>query len=153
MTDSRQLTSALKHNTSTRRYFLGCFPSDKIRESSIYPYCMIINTDDSSLPGTHWVAVNVLSRARIEYFDSLGEWPPVANIYRFLSRFEKISYISEGLQSPYSGCCGKYAVYFLLRRLRDSINFEDIVGHLRKCKTTPDRLVSAFVNRNFKEVF
>jgi hypothetical protein len=154
MTDSRQLNSALRHNASTRRYFLGCYPSDRIPKSNVFPYCVIVNTDDSKSPGQHWVAMNVLSPARVEYFDSLGVWPPsVASIHTFLNGFEHCSHITTPLQSAYSGCCGKYAVYFLLRRFRDAQSFDSIVEHLRQCKTLPDRLVSAYVNRTFRDVF
>jgi len=153
MTDSRQLNSALKHNPSTSRYFLGCFPSDRIRQSNVYPYCMIVNTDDSKSPGQHWVAMNVISPTSLEYFDSLGVWPAAGNIHQFLSNFENVSHITKPFQSIYSGCCGKYAVYFLLRRFRDSQSFEKIIEHLRECKSHPDRLVSAFVNRTFSHSF
>ena len=40
----------------------------------------IVNTDDSSLPGQHWIAVYSSGRGRCDYFDSYGFSPMHADI-------------------------------------------------------------------------
>ena len=157
MTDSLQLTAALRHHPDTRNYFMGCCPSDGIKTSSLFPYCWIVNTDESHQPGQHWVVVNVVAKERVEYFDSLAHWPAVENIQEFLDGFNTVVHLRAGstLQSPRSTCCGKYALYFLLQRYHqpNPRSFVQIVHHLNTFATEPDKIVQSYVNRRFKRIF
>ena len=52
--------------------FWGCFPIDKLQIFPIQiPKSLIINIDDSSKPGDHWVAL-VLFKTKGFYFDSIS---------------------------------------------------------------------------------
>ena len=52
--------------------FLGCFPHDMLPPfPKQFPRSLIINTDDSSKPGDHWVGL-VLNKDKCFYFDSYG---------------------------------------------------------------------------------
>ena len=50
--------------------FRGCFMRDEINSLKYKSDdCLVMNTDDSSLSGTHWIAVNVTD-GKTFYFDS-----------------------------------------------------------------------------------
>ena len=53
--------------------FIGCFAEDEVRLLSVQttPAYLIVNVDDSSLPGSHWIAIGIFD-SRIEIFDTLG---------------------------------------------------------------------------------
>jgi len=60
----------------TRSSFLGTFSADLIPAGPmpggrVPPYGMVVNTDSSNEPGTHWVAMFVQTPATVDYFDSL----------------------------------------------------------------------------------
>jgi hypothetical protein len=56
-----------------RGIFQGVYSIDTLPET---PRLLVCNTDPSHKPGQHWVALNVDSRRRGEYFDSFGRRPP-----------------------------------------------------------------------------
>ena len=62
--------------------FKGCFMRDEIRNSCGNDECFILNTDESSSSGTHWVAVNI-DGGTTYYFDSFG-LEPTEEIKEFL---------------------------------------------------------------------
>jgi hypothetical protein len=52
-----QIKHALEQDPVTRKTFCGVFPSDKLPQTiEKYPCGFVANTDQSSKPGTHWVA-------------------------------------------------------------------------------------------------
>uniref|UniRef100_A0A914H3L9 Ubiquitin-like protease family profile domain-containing protein n=1 Tax=Globodera rostochiensis TaxID=31243 RepID=A0A914H3L9_GLORO len=105
---------------------------------------MVVNTDTSQEVGTHWVALYVQTPSIVDYFDSFADWPPEsAEICTFLHRFKHVNRSGACLQSDRSSACGKHVIYFLYRRCR-GWSLQQIVQHLRDCKTTPDRLVTGF---------
>src|SRR5258706_7127473 len=69
--DTNCINRILIHNMK-RIKFLGCFPSDKIPLPITYPSCMVLNTDDSSEAGTHWIAMCLVNPDTVEYFCPLG---------------------------------------------------------------------------------
>ncbi|GFT96544.1 uncharacterized protein TNCV_5022101 [Trichonephila clavipes] len=42
--------------------------------------CAIVNSDDSSQPGTHWLALFVNDKRKLEFYDSFGQPPVLYNI-------------------------------------------------------------------------
>lgn len=153
--NSLELTKLMQRNEHTKKYFMGCFPSDKIPLIKVkYPHCMIVNTDDSESSGTHWIGIFIPRKNVIEYYDSFGEWPPSSiNISEYLKSFSTVSYNTISLQSPLSGSCGKHVLYFLFKRC-NNIAFQRIIRNLQEhiCandQNNPDRIVSAFVRYHF----
>lgn len=70
--------------------------------------CCIINMDDSSGSGTHWVALLNKSNKFI-YFDSFGLQPPE----ELVQKHKKIIFNTSQLQDLNSSKCGFYCIYFL----------------------------------------
>jgi len=77
----------------------------------------VINTDDSHLPGTHWVAVYFPQEGCVEYFDSYGLPPLDDDIIDFMRRNAQTTRFNNvKLQGIDSMVCGQYCVYYLHHR-------------------------------------
>lgn len=100
--------------------FLGVFPIDLIPSFNNikFPACLVANTDPSTKPGTHWVAIYLESPNKIEFFDSYGLHP---SVYGF--SFSVVKYNQSQLQSFTSNVCGQYCIYYLFKRSRCSCIF------------------------------
>ena len=93
--------------------FLGCFPKDKLPPfPSQFPKSLIVNTDEASKPGEHWVAL-VLTHKKCFYFDSFGLPIVDFRILRFLKGYEKVSYSNTCIQDVKSNKCGQFCIAFL----------------------------------------
>jgi len=101
--------------------FLGVVPKDLVPDFhsvTRVPACIVVNTDPSTKPGEHWVAVYRESPNSIEFFDSYG-LPPEA--YNF--SFSATHFNTKCIQSLNSSVCGHYVIYYLyLRMLGHSLN-------------------------------
>jgi len=80
----------------------------------------VVNLDDDSGPGTHWVAYIVDKNLPIAfYFDSFG-MPPPKEIVRYLHKLspKPLAYNSSQIQNISSILCGYYCVYVLKKFYR-----------------------------------
>ncbi|KAL3099298.1 hypothetical protein niasHT_022442 [Heterodera trifolii] len=80
-----EIDNSLANNSVTRYAYVGCFAADKIPTNhiAVYPHCMVLNVDPSTSRGSHWVSLYCLSPMHIEYYDSLGIWPPLTELVQF----------------------------------------------------------------------
>ena len=103
------------------KYFKGVYASDQLQKVSFaLPYGIIVNTDPSSKPGTHWIAIFAKRKDHIEYFDSFGRPPYVASIVDFLQKHSCcFGYCSIPIQDVFSVACGHFAIGFLKARFRN----------------------------------
>lgn len=100
--------------------FRGVLASDRL-PSFIrkFPAFYVINLDPAHLPGSHWVAVYMMSPKRCEYFDSYGLPPLVENIERFIFRNSgKCHFNRQRIQGDFSFVCGHYCIAFIKNRAR-----------------------------------
>ncbi|KAL3072147.1 hypothetical protein niasHT_036144 [Heterodera trifolii] len=114
----------LAKNNVTRHYYIGCFAADQIPAGAIvkFPHCMVVNLDPSTSHGSHWVCIYCASPLHLEYYDSLGMWPPPS------------VHISAN-----SSACGRHVIFFLYCRCV-GMTFEKIVNFLHFGKQQPDTL-------------
>ncbi|KAL3104474.1 hypothetical protein niasHT_027184 [Heterodera trifolii] len=101
--------------------------SDQIPAGAIvkFPHCMVVNLDPSTSHGSHWVGIYCASPLHLEYYDSLGLWPPPSvHIVNHLSRYKQIQYNSLPLQSAnsmdwsaFSSECVQFGGYNIYRGL------------------------------------
>ncbi|KAL3125605.1 hypothetical protein niasHT_005492 [Heterodera trifolii] len=106
--------------------------SDQIPAGAIvkFPHCMVLNLDPSTSHGSHWVCIYCASPLHLEYYDSLGMWPPPSvHIVNHLSRYKQIQYSCLPLQSLNSSACGRHVIFFLYCRCV-GMTFEKIVRGL-----------------------
>ncbi|KAL3102520.1 hypothetical protein niasHT_020136 [Heterodera trifolii] len=128
--------------------------SDQIPAGAIvkFPHCMVVNLDPSTSRGSHWVCFYCASPLHLEYYDSLGMWPPpCVHIVNHLSRYKQIQYNSLPLQSANSSACGRHVIFFLYCRCV-GMTFEKIVSFLHFGKHQPDTLRGAGVGAVFRSL-
>jgi len=132
--DTRGIDKIMNHLNKNNE-FLGTFPKDHFYKAiaNIKPNSRggaILNLDESSKPGTHWVGVFYDGRPKgshtVEYFDSFGRKPPhdinedLKRIPHKLNSDQPLKFKTNGLvkQHKDSVSCGYQAMNFLLNRYR-----------------------------------
>lgn len=113
-----------------KRYdiYLGTFASDSFRLSpEMKKQACIINTDMSSAPGSHWVAI-INDQRSCHFFDSFGLPIYVTPILSTLkeNKIKKYSYNSYQIQPYTSDNCGYYCIAFVLSYLA-GYNYNDFL--------------------------
>ena len=98
----------------TINQFQGVFPSDKLPKNPPKGF-YIVNLDPSTKPGSHWVAIHIISHKKAEYFDSYAYPPFVPNLVKFLERFS-CTYNPMQLQNFQSDLCGEYCCFYVLHK-------------------------------------
>ena len=102
-----------------RKHTLGVFPADKIVERWQKPCAFVFNTDDSTKPGVHWVAVYFSRDGCGTYFDSFGLEPLIPNHLRLLRKNCRVlRWNTKQLQSNSSKVCGQFCLMFLIHMSR-----------------------------------
>ena len=94
--------------------FIGCFPKDKLKNIKINKkknMSCIVNLDDSTGPGSHWIVILYHPKLPHSYYiDSFGLKPAV-DIVKFLKKYNKpIYYNDKNIQSIDSVRCGSFTV-------------------------------------------
>ena len=106
-------------NNMMKKSFRGVYAYDTLpARVGRYPSSYIVNTDRAGERGAHWIAIYFESRQLCDVFDSYG-MAPFGEIYAFAARNAAVvHYSTRWLQSPTSGLCGAYCIYFLYFRSR-----------------------------------
>ena len=134
-------------------HWLGVFARDqvpKLDRSQRRPFALVVNTDPSDKPGTHWIAFFAsaeLNAAPLEMFDSYG-LSPALHSFSYLA--PRIYSSSVSYQSLDSSVCGHYCLFFLFNRAH-YVSYRNIEFMLRThihmpLNTSPDSYVSRFVD-------
>lgn len=138
--------------TDLLKNFDGVFSINQLPMTHKKSYIMIINTDPSNLPGTHWIAVIVRSNKTGFIFDSFGRSPPL-----FLQHWLNIRGIqwtanTRQVQPSDSIMCGQYCIYFLWFATSSMLNDEhfnnimNILFPINTFYTYYDSIVNDFAN-------
>ena len=120
--NTAQIAYALGHDPKTSKKFCGVFPSDKLpRTIDRYPCGLVVNTDPSTKPGTHWLGIFLTSPQKGEWFDSYGKPPefygPVFT--EFMNKHcDEWEWNDRKLQSDWSVVCGHYCIFYVAHRAR-----------------------------------
>ena len=104
--------------------FIGCFAENEISSLVIhsFPSFFIVNTDQSNMPGSHWIAIGIFAK-KIEIFDTLGfnifNWSRVpCSLLAFLHKFAQTRDISilKRIQDDNSSLCGFFCIFYVVTR-------------------------------------
>lgn len=144
--NTHQLLKCIRQEPVLSQQCQGVFPLDKISNLMHYPSCLIANLDDSSKPGSHWIAIYIDEEGRAEYFDSFGR-EPVPEIRKQLKKCD-IFYNSVQVQSPWSSVCGQHSLYYLHQRARGSTMNAIVAEYSEDCDIN-DTFVVKWVNKCF----
>ena len=141
--DTREIERFVKQDGTCRGIFQGVFSVDILPKK---PRLLVCNTDPSSQPGTHWIAIFVDSNRRGEYFDSFGRKPSeIFEEYMNDNCFEWI-YNTRKLQSITSSFCGYYCCFYCMFRCK-GFDLSRIVNIFTRDTNLNDSIVRGFVER------
>jgi len=134
-------------------YQTGVLACDQLNLVKKKKFAIIINTDDSTKPGLHWLSIFKESDncEIVEFFDSFSL--PVSfyndKIGSFLSKFSRVRTSTAQMQSTFSDVCGQFSVYFLVSRIH-GIPYSVIVNSFSRSDLLKnDEKVKTFVEHNF----
>lgn len=137
-------------------YQTGVLACDQLDLITKQKFAVILNTDDSTKPGLHWLSVfkDSATSHEVEFFDSFGL--PVQfydkRIGSFLSKFIYVRTSSMQIQSTFSDVCGQFSVYYLASRV-NGITFDSILDSFSAQNLIKnDERVKTFVKQNFLHV-
>lgn len=120
--------------------YKGAFPCDLLPSKFTLPACFVVNTDVSTEPGEHWIALFIDKNKHAEYFDSYGLPPINSHIINFLNQNStSITYNTVTLQALNSSACGAYCILFLEFRAKN-ITYCDIINIFSKNSKTNDEI-------------
>ena len=138
-----EIINSLKECSITNKLFIGVFPIDLLPVKKLKrPFALICNTDKSSEPGTHWVAIFAPKFGEIEYFDSFGMKPLNSEIIEFIN-LNGISYKynKKQIQSNKSKTCGKFGVIFIYYRSK-KIQYNKFIQIFSDNKSYNEKLIN-----------
>ena len=104
--------------------FIGVYAEDELDSITIssFPSFLICNTDNLSLPGSHWIALGVF-RDTVEIFDPGGFrlflLPQIpCHLLTFIHKLSitRSIRIANRIQSDSSSLCGFYCMFYVLAR-------------------------------------
>ena len=95
-------------------FFRGVFMRDAFPSRARRNESGIVNLDDTSGPGTHWVAYAKKGNDAI-YFDAFGDLRPPRELERYLGRDANITYNRRSHQTYDQSICGQLCLRFLRR--------------------------------------
>ena len=149
--NEQELTHLLMNNATTAPFFCGVLSHDELNmlptpAEGFY----IVNSDDSSGPGKHWLAIGWFKHGQsTEFFDSLAKEPQSyhTNIENFLLCKEKpYKYSKMRIQSSVSIKCGEFCIFYAYHRCK-GYSFEQILSVFSSTNLLlNDCIVERFVN-------
>ena len=146
--NSVQIQSILQHTLGDT--FCGVFAADTVpKKLKTLPAAMVVNTDPSDQPGTHWVALFFDVNNHADYFDSYGEKPAICTINDLLRFCESWNYNDKQIQANLSSVCGHYCVYFAIQRAAGKTFEELLKDFSREDLEENDTAVTEWVNETF----
>lgn len=142
-----QITKAL----NSCKGFRGVFAKDRLSSLILntFPAALVINTDKSSGPGEHWVAVYIDENGYGSYFDSYGR-QPLVEIGQFLRKtcrngFQLVT--SMPLQALASIVCGQYCIFYLLMRMVGWSDSKIVATLTKNTAFVTDNFVNQFITK------
>lgn len=137
-------TKEINDQLKSMKCFIGTYPIDKLPKKYINqrPLGLIINLDQSYLPGSHWIALFIDDNNIAWYFDSYGRDINSKYIHEFLvsNKVSILFHNRKKLQGDLSQVCGPYCIYFI-KMMCSSFEPEEFIQMFSKNKHLNDRFV------------
>ena len=118
--DNSQLEKIVSSLSQLQFKFLGCLSADYIPENIPQNKLLIVNSDNSTSPGTHWMLL-ANENHELYFGDSLGQ---SISCYKNLKPLKQtVTYlVTKQLQK--SDLCGLYSIYFAYILYRNMTDFD-----------------------------
>ena len=123
--NSDQINHILTNDPFTRGNFLGTFPCDQLPATLPHTFSLVVNTDASNLPGSHWQSIYG-EGDNVYFLDSYGR-PPSGSILQFCRQFPHIFYNATSQQLLTSQTCGIFCLFHINKQSR-GVPFSEIVN-------------------------
>ena len=108
-----QLNHILNSSGITKRDFYGVLARDQLPEYIPYPKHFIVNTEESSEPGEHWLAFYYDKNGICNFFDSYGNSPKLFNLEDYILKTSNGYKFNSFKVQENSKFCGIYCVCFI----------------------------------------
>ena len=144
-----QVLSSTKH---IKDIFMGVYSADTLPHMiQYYPSCYVVNTDESTDAGEHWVCIYFNSNQDAEFFCSFANSPYFYD-KRILSFVERncCSWVCnvKRLQSSLSTVCGQYCIFFAVCKSID-VSLKQICSVFCNHYELNDMIVNEYACINF----
>ena len=116
--DTSELEKYMLNDPCIASLYGGVVPKDILPEEVQKPKLYIVNLDESSKKGSHWISLFLLNNAVSEYFDPLGHSPDTF-VEKYMEK-QSTCYLSnvKQCQSSFSNSCGKLCLFYCYFRSR-----------------------------------
>lgn len=111
---------------------LGADQTSYITDKKIY----VVNTQEASRKGEHWVIIDNYTESIPFFFDSFGNSP---EFYDFTNNVP-VHYSTDVLQGNRRDTCGLYCIFFIVKRWQN-IPIRQILGEFSRDTTSNDRFL------------
>ena len=118
-----------KCNSLKIKHFKGVLMRDELKGKASKNESIILNMDDSSGSGLHWVCLHV-RQGKCFYFDSFS-FPPPLEVLQYCSDIDQDCrfYNTFRIQQPHEVICGHYSIY-VIYQLNKGMLYSDILNEL-----------------------
>ena len=127
--------------------FIGTFARDTFPQKICPNKGLIVNTDLSSLPGEHWIAIIINHDGTGEYFDSYGLPPLHSEFIKFMFNNCPNGWIYNDIALQCLACitCGHYCVAYIKLRCH-GYTLDEFVSLFTRDVTTNDVLIRNYIS-------
>jgi hypothetical protein len=139
--NTREIERFLEADKTCRQVFQGVYSADTLPPN---PKLLVCNTDASTKPGQHWIAIHVDTYGRGEYFDSFGRAPNKLFENYMNKHCTRWTFNKRQLQSIISSFCGYYCCMYCMLRCR-RIDMPRIVAMFTTDTGFNDTIAHSFV--------
>lgn len=143
--NGHQIYNIISKHPCMRRYFRGVVSRDTLPTDVPFPSVFVVNTDVSSRPGEHWVAIILNSPRHGVFFDSFGRRPEKELEHFMNSNVERYDFFDVQIQSTSSALCGLFVLAFLLSYLCMAMSLNDFKTLFDRNLSVNDCIVYDFV--------
>lgn len=135
-------TSQLESQLRGTPLFIGVFACDALPTHVQAPATLIVNTDSSSEPGEHWVAIHLLGDERADFFCPFGFPPLIGPMQTFLHRHGRrgLRYNQCTMQDASTTLCGDFCICFV-RCVARGLSLPQFVSRFRSGGDSIKRLI------------
>ena len=143
--NTTQLRQYMQEDPRISRYYGGVCAIDQLPTIINAPKLYIVNSDPSTKPGEHWLALWIAADT-CEYFDSSGQKPKKELEPILILNSLNYKYNHRRLQSYNSNVCGQYCLVYCYYKSR-GFKFEAFMKMFSSDLVDNDSIVRNFVNK------